>query len=131
MGSISYLDRYPLIRSRDSEFARERLFAAYGADRFDKHDEEFGIQANLARLNSTGIAFCAYDGAASLSFPESQIIRQMFSIGGSASFRTKGRTRPIEGWSPIIAGDARLDLDFTPGYRQLVVRIEPLRWSSC
>lgn len=124
MGSISYLDRYPLIRSRDSEFARERLFAAYGADRFDKHDEEFGIQANLARLNSTGIAFCAYDGAASLSFPESQIIRQMFSIGGSASFRTKGRTRPIEGWSPIIAGDARLNLDFTPGYRQLVVRID-------
>jgi AraC-like DNA-binding protein len=124
LGAVSYLDHYPLLRSRDSEFARDRLFAEYGADRFAKRGEGFGVRANLARLNATGIAFCAYDGAASLSFPESQIIRQMFSIEGSASFRTKGSSGPIEGWSPIITGDARLDLDFAPGYRQLVVRID-------
>lgn len=124
MGTVTYLDRYPLIRSRDSEFARDRLFAAYGADRFDKHDDEFGIEANFARLRSIGLTFCAYEGAASLSFPESQILRQLFSIQGSAGFRTKGNSQPIEAWSPIISGDARLDLDFAPGYRQLVVRID-------
>ena len=124
MGAVSYLDRYRLLRSRDSEFARDRLFAEYGADRFDKHDDGFGVQANLARLNSTGIAFCAYDGAALLSLPESQIIRQFFSIVGSARFQTKGSSGPIEAWSPIITGDARLDLDFAPGYRQLVVRLD-------
>ncbi|HXH43267.1 MAG TPA: AraC family transcriptional regulator [Bradyrhizobium sp.] len=124
MGAVSYLDRYPLFRSRDSEFARDRLFAEYGADRFDTHDNAFGIQANLARLNSIGIAFCAYDGGASLSFPESEILRQLFSIQGAAQLTTKGNSEPIEAWSPMISGDARLDLDFAPGYRQLVVRID-------
>ena len=124
MRAVSYLDRYPLLQSHDSEFARERLFAVYGADRFEKHDNNFAIQANLARLNSIGLAFCAYDGAASLSFPESQILRQFFSIQGAAGFRTNGNGRPIEAWTPIISGEARLDLDFAPGYRQLVLRID-------
>ena len=124
MGTVTYLDRYALIRSRDSDFARDRLFAVYGADRFDKHDDEFGIEANFARLSSIGVAFCAYEGAASLSFPESDILRQLFSIQGSAGFRTKGNSQPIEAWSPIIPGDARLDLDFAPGYRQLVLRMD-------
>jgi len=124
LGAVSYLDRYSLIRSRDSEFARHHLFAAYGADRFETHDRAFGIQANLARLSSIGLAFCAYDGAASLSFPESQILRQFFSIQGAAGFRTNGHGQPIGAWSPMIRGDARLDLDFAPGYRQLVLRMD-------
>jgi AraC-like DNA-binding protein len=122
--AVSYLDRYPLLQSQDSEFARERLFAVYGADRFAKHDNNFAIQANLARLNSIGLAFCAYDGAASLSFPESHILRQFFSIQGTAGFRTNGNERPIEAWTPIISGETRLHLDFAPGYRQLVLRID-------
>lgn len=124
MRAVSYLDRYPLLQSRDSEFARDRLFAAYGADRFDKHDNNFAVQANLARLNSIGLAFCGYDGAASLSFPESHILRQFFSIQGAAGFTTNGHSRSIDAWTPIISGDARLDLHFTPGYRQLVLRID-------
>ncbi|MGX4801398.1 AraC family transcriptional regulator [Bradyrhizobium guangdongense] len=126
MGSVSYLDRYPLLRSRDSEFARDRLFAEYGADRFDRRGDTFGVQANFALLNAIGIAFCAYDGEASLAFPESQILRQFFSIQGHASFRTHGDSRPIEAWSPIVMGDTRLNLSFGPGYRQLVVRIDTL-----
>jgi AraC-like DNA-binding protein len=124
LGGVSYLDRYPLLQSRDSEFARDRLFAEYGADRFDKHGREFGIQANFARLQSIGLAFCGYEGAASLSFPESQVLRQFFSIQGAASFRTNGSSEPIGACSPIISGDARLDLEFAPGYRQLVLRID-------
>ncbi len=123
LGGISHLDRYPLVSSRDREFARDRLFSAYGADRFDSHDAGFGIHANLVRLGSVGLAFCSYAGAASLSFPESTIVRQMFSIHGSASYRARGSTEPITAWSPIISGDSRLDLDFSPGYRQLVVRV--------
>ena len=126
MGSVSYLDRYPLFRSRDSEFARDRLFAEYGADRFDKRGDTFGVKANFARLSSIGIAFCAYDGEASLAFPESQILRQFFSIQGNASFRTDGDSRAVEAWSPILMGDTRLNLNFGPGYRQLVVRIDTL-----
>ncbi|MBC9883799.1 AraC family transcriptional regulator [Bradyrhizobium sp. INPA01-394B] len=126
MGAVSYLDRYPLLRSRDTEYARDRLFAEYGADRFETRGETFGVQANFARLSSIGIAFCAYDGQASLSFPESQIFRQFFSIEGHASFRTNADSEPIEAWSPIVAGDTRLHLNFEPGYRQLVVRLDTL-----
>jgi AraC-like DNA-binding protein len=124
VSAVSYLDRYPLFRSRDSEVARERLFTEYGADRFDKRGREFGVQANFVRLESIGLAFCAYDGATSLSFPESQIFRQLFSIQGAAAFNTDGKSGPIGAWSPIISGDAKLDLDFAPGYRQLVLRID-------
>lgn len=126
MGAISYLDRYHLLRTRDSEFARDRLFAAYGADRFETSDRDFGIQANLARLNAMSLAFCAYDGAASLSFPESQILRQFFSIQGAAGFSTSGGNRAIDAWTPIIPGGARLDLAFSPGYRQLVLRLDAI-----
>lgn len=124
MRDISYLDRYPLFRSQDREFARDRMMAIYGVDRFDIHDDEFGIAANLASLSATGLAFCAYDGAASVSFPESTIIRQFFSIRGTASYRTAASSHPIAAWSPIVSGRSRLDLKFPAGYRQLVLRVE-------
>lgn len=122
---MSYLDRYPLFSTREKEFARDRLFTEYAADRFESRDANFSVHANLARLNSVGLAFCAYSGAASLSFPESRILRQFFSIDGDATFRTRGgASRKIGAWSAIIRGDGRLDLDFAAGYRQLVVRID-------
>ncbi|BAM91543.1 AraC/XylS family transcriptional regulator [Bradyrhizobium oligotrophicum S58] len=121
---ISYLDRYPLFRSRDSEFVRDRLMSIYGVDRFDIHDAGFGLEANLAPLSATGLAFCGYAGATSLSFPESTIVRQFFSIRGTAGYRTAGSSHAIAAWSPIISGHSRLDLDFPAGYRQLVVRVE-------
>ena len=94
LGAVSYLDQYPLLQSRDSEFARDRLFAEYGADRFDKHGREFGIQANFARLRSIGLAFCGYEGAASLSFPESRVLDSSSPSRGAASFRTNGSSEP-------------------------------------
>ncbi|MGC2778258.1 MAG: AraC family transcriptional regulator [Bradyrhizobium sp.] len=124
MGAISYLDRYPLFRSRDSEFARDRLFSVYGVDRFESRDTEFGIQANLARLSSIGLAYCSYAGAASLSFPESTIFRQFFSIQGTAHFTAGGASQAIAAWSPMISGESRLDLEFPARYRQLVVRVD-------
>jgi AraC-like DNA-binding protein len=124
LSGISYLDRYQLFRSRDSEFVRDRLFGVYGVDRFACHDAGFGLQANLARLSSTGLAFCSYAGEASLSFPESTILRQFFSIRGTAGYRTKGGSDAIADWSPLISGDSRLDLTFPAGYCQLVVRVE-------
>ncbi|WP_315713629.1 helix-turn-helix transcriptional regulator [Bradyrhizobium sp. SZCCHNRI1001] len=124
LGQISYLDRYPLFRSRDREFARDRLFSIYAVDRFDSSDSSFGIEANLARLSTAGLAFCSYAGAASVSFPESTIYRQFFSIQGTAGYRTARGHQAIVAWSPLISGDSRLDLEFPAGYCQLVVRVE-------
>ncbi|CCD90681.1 putative transcriptional regulatory protein, AraC/XylS family [Bradyrhizobium sp. ORS 375] len=124
MRVFSYLDRYPLFRSRDSEFVRDRLISVYGIDRFESHDATFGIEANLAQLTATGLAFCSYDGATSLSFPESTIVRQFFSIRGTAGYRMGSADHTIAAWSPIVSGHSRLDLSFPAGYRQLVLRIE-------
>lgn len=121
---MTYLQRYPVVCSRDSEFARHQLTNTYGAIGFDARDGDFGIQASYAHLASVGIAFCSYDSAVSLSFPEDGIIRQFFSIEGAASFSTANASRPIGTWSPVIPGNSRLRLDFAPRYKQLVLRLD-------
>lgn len=124
MGGAAYLLRYPLVHSRDAEFARDRLYATYGVTGFERRDPHFGIQSNYARLTSIGLAYCAYDSAVSLSFPEADIVRQFFSIEGSASFSTTHTSQPIGAWSPFVSGASPLRIDFESGYRQLVVRAE-------
>lgn len=124
MGGAAYLERYPVVHSRDSEVARDRLFAVYGATGFERRDTDFGIRANYFRLTSIGLTYCAYDGAASVSFPEADFVRQFFSIQGSASFSTTNESQPVGSWSPFVSAESKLRLDFEPGYRQLVVRID-------
>ncbi|WP_315718787.1 MULTISPECIES: AraC family transcriptional regulator [unclassified Bradyrhizobium] len=124
MRDLSYLDRYPLFRSRDSEFVRDRMISVYGVDRFESGDANFGAEANLAQLKTTGLAFCGYDGATSVAFPESTIIRQFFSIRGTARYRLGGVDHAIAAWSPLVCGHSKLDLEFPAGYRQLVLRVE-------
>ena len=114
----------PVVRSRDSEVARDRLFTPYGATGFERRDNNFGIHANYVPLTSIGLAYCAYDSAVSLSFPEADLVRQFFSIQGSANFSTTNTSQPIGSWSPFVSAESRLRLDFEPGYRQLVVRID-------
>lgn len=124
MSRTPYLERYPVVHSRDREFARDRLSASYGTIGFEARDGAFGIHANYARLTSTGLAYCAYDSAVSLSFPEADLIRQFFSIEGSASFSTANASQAIGAWSPFLSAESRLRLDFEPGYRQLVARFD-------
>lgn len=123
-GAAIYLDNYPAVRSHDSELAREQLFSVYGADGFDKGEGRFGIRANFAKLSNMGLAYCAYDSPASVSFPEADILRQFFSIRGKACFTTSGAGTPIGAWTPIVSGRSRLRLDFGADYRQLVLRID-------
>ncbi|HET7888092.1 MAG TPA: AraC family transcriptional regulator [Bradyrhizobium sp.] len=120
----AYLEAYPVVRSDDADFARDQLVATYGISGFDARGDGFSIRANFARLASIGLAYCAYDGRVSLSFPEADFIRQFFSISGEAKFSTSYLSRPICAWSPFLPAESRLRLDFEAGYRQLVVRID-------
>ncbi len=124
LGSAAYLDRYPLVHSRDSELARDALLSTYGIIGFETRDRGFGIHANYAHLTSLGLAFCSYQSPVSLFFPEGNIVRQFFSIQGSANYATSNRSEPIGAWSPSVSAESRLRLDFEAGYRQLVVRID-------
>jgi AraC-like DNA-binding protein len=124
LGAAVFLERYPAVRSRDAEFARDRLFNIYGADGFDTAGGDFGIHANYVRLSSLGLGFCSYDSTVELSFPELDFVRQFFSIQGSANLVTAREKAPIGAWSAFVAADSRVRLDFAPGYRQLVLRID-------
>ncbi len=124
MRGLAYLERYPVVHSRDSEFARDKLYSAYGATGFEARNDGFGIRANFAQLTSIGLAFCSYNSAVSLSFPEADFVRQFFSIQGDAKFSTANRSEPIGAWSPFVSAESRLRLDFEAGYRQLVVRVD-------
>jgi AraC-like DNA-binding protein len=123
---LTYLQRYPVVRSHDCEFARHQLINTYGPIGFEARNVEFGMRASYARLSAVGIAFCAYDSAVSLSFPEDGIVRQFFSIEGAAGFSTANASQPIGAWSPVIPGESRLRLDFAPRYKQLVLRFDGL-----
>jgi AraC-like DNA-binding protein len=124
LSGAAYLERYPVVHSRDSELARDRLYATYGVTGFERRGSDFSIHANYACLTSIGLAYCAYDSAVSLSFPEADFVRQFFSIQGSANFSTTNTSQPIGKWSPFVSAESRLRLDFESGYRQLVVRID-------
>lgn len=114
------------MHSRDSELARERLFTVCGADGFDKGEGNFGIRTNYARLTNLGLVFCSHDCPVSVTFPESDTVRQFFSIQGKASFATEQTSGPIEAWTPVVSGKSRLRLDFGANHRQLALCIDTL-----
>jgi len=120
----TYLGRYPAIVAQDSEAAREGLFSIYGADGFETGVQNFGLRINFAPLSNSGLAFCAYDGAASVSFPESGFVRQFFAIRGRARLRSGNLDASIGQWTPVVAGHARLELHVAETYRQLVLRLD-------
>jgi len=124
LGASAYLERYPVMHSRDRELARDRMSTVFGAHGFDARGSEFGLESNYARLGSIGLAFCSYAGEVSVSFPEADFVRQFFSIAGSASIRTAKASQPIGAWSALIPDECGLRVDFTGGYRQLMVRID-------
>ncbi len=120
----TYLDRYPAVVAQDSEAAREGLFSVYGADGFETGADNFGLRINYAPLSNSGLAFCAYDGAASLSFPESGYVRQFFAIHGRARLRSGNTDTSIGSWTPAITGQSRLELQVTGSYRQIVLKLD-------
>lgn len=120
----TYLDRYPAVLAEDSEAARQGLFSVYGADGFETDARNFGLRANYAGLANSGLAFCAYDAAAAVSFPESGLVRQFFAIHGRAGLRSSTVDQSIGPWTPVIAGHSRLELQVAENYRQLVLRLE-------
>ncbi len=119
-----FLRSYPAVHSHDSEFARDRLFSVYGANRFESAKSNFGLRANFVQLSRIGLSYCCYDQPAVLKFPEAGIIRQFFSIRGSASFACGNAAEgAIGSWTRAIPGTADLKLNFGESYSQLVLRI--------
>lgn len=122
------LSNYPAIHSSDPEFYRERLFRDFDANRFEVGNGRagFAAQANHLQIRDLGLSYCDYASDVSLGFNEASFVRQIFNVDGAGQYSAGSRSGEITpgSWTPILPAGAPLNLDFKPGYRQLVLRIE-------
>jgi AraC-like DNA-binding protein len=121
------LSNFPLLRTSDPELARERL-APLGLHRFDmaRSERAFGVRANHLQMTTLGLSYCAYNNDVTLGFEEASFVRQIFSIDGVGRYAAGKQSGEITpgSWTPILPACTPLKVEFKPGYRQLVLRIE-------
>ena len=127
---MSLLSKHPIMRTRDPDFARERLFAIYNANAFDVPSAErsaFEVRAYHLQLGDIGLSYCTYEGAASLGFGEDNLVRQIFNIssgsGGWSSGDRDGGMAP-NSWTPVLMAQRPTRFIFNSGYRHLILRVE-------
>jgi AraC-like DNA-binding protein len=122
------LSNYPVVRSSDPAFVRDRLFSVYGANSFDvgRANSAFAIDANHLQIGDLGLSYCDYTSDVSVGFGEASFVRQIFNLEGLARYATGSQSGEIKGgsWTPVLDAQKPLRLDFRSGYRQLVLRIE-------
>lgn len=122
------LSNYPVIRSSDPEFVRDRLFAVYGANSFDitKGEDKFELRANHLQIGGLRLTYGDYAGDVLLGFGEGSFVRQIFNIDGAAQYVT-GRgsgTVATGSSSPALSAVTALKFAYKARYRHLVLRIE-------
>ncbi len=122
------LSNYPVLHSRDPEYARERLFAVFGATRFDipAGQEAFEVRANHLQIGGLGLSYCGYDGDASLEFGRASFVSQIFNISGTGRYEAgdvSGEITPGS-WSSILPAHTPVKLDVKSGHCQFLLRIE-------
>jgi AraC-like DNA-binding protein len=122
------LSNFPVIRSSDPAFVRDRLFSVFGANRFDtgKSNTAFALDANHLQIGGLGLSYGDYAGDVSVGFGEASFVRQIFNIEGVARYSSAKQSGEITpgSWTPILDAQQPLNLDFKSGYRHLVLRIE-------
>ena len=126
-GRSTILSNYPVVRSSDPAFARDRLFSVYGANSFDvRKPRGFAMNADHVQIGGVGLSYVEYTGEVSVGFGEVSFVRQCFSIEGAARYTTSRQSGEIVpgSWSRILPAYQPLTFDFPSGYRQVALRIE-------
>jgi hypothetical protein len=91
------LSNYPVVRSSDPEFVRDRLFSAFGATGFDigRSNNAFAVDANHLQIRGLGLSYCDYAGDVSIGFGEASFVRQIFNIEGVGRYAAGTRSGEI------------------------------------
>lgn len=122
------LEHYPAIDQADPEVARDELMRIYGADRADIKRGSGGVvlHANHLQMSDIAVSYCEYGTDAHVEFPEASFIRQIFKISGTARVSADNKVFDISRreWTTLIPAPRRVGLTATPGYQQLVLRLE-------
>jgi hypothetical protein len=98
------LSNYPAIRTRDAEYARDRIFALFGATSFDvpSSEKRFETRANHLRVGDLIVYYCAFSSHVSIGSGEVPFIRQISNIDGKVrysgrKFKRRSRTGRVLG----------------------------------
>ena len=123
------LNRFPVLRTADPEFARSRLLAVFGATSFDVSSiglNSFKVGANHLAFGDVDLCFCAYDTEVALGFGADRYVRQIFNIEGAGRWNAGSRSGDITRGSSASLLPAQVPIKFLFGsnYRHLVLRIE-------
>ena len=126
-GRSTLLSSYPVVRSSDPAFVRDRLFSVYGANSFDvrRKNGAFALNADHLQIGGLGLSYGEYTGDVSIGFGEVSFVRQCFSIEGASRYTASKQSAEITpgSWTPVLHAQP-LKFDHQSGYRQLVLRIE-------
>ena len=121
------LSNFPVVRTNDPELALDR-FAALGMESLNmaRGEQAFGVHVNHLQMSNLGLTYCSYDSDVSLGFSEASFVRQVFNIDGMGRYAAGSQSGEIAhgAWTPVLSTGTPLKLEFKPGYRQLVLRIE-------
>ena len=121
------LANHLVMRTSDTEYARDRLLSVYGATAFDVplRGRGFQVHAGHLQIGDVGLSYCDYASDASLVFSESTFVRQIFTISGSAAYSAGRQGEVAEGdCSDVLQSGTPVKFECSSNYRQFVLRIE-------
>jgi len=121
------LGNFPVMRTSDPDFARDRLFKVYNAERFDPavHRDRFAVTANFLKMTDLSLAYIDFAGVSSVGFPAADFVRQIFNVSGAARVVAGVKSEPIGpgSWSSVIPVGVKVSLGLEADCRHLVLRI--------
>jgi len=120
------LQRFPVVRTSDTEEMKHALFTAYGATGFDVPDPDgFEGCGNYVQLEDIALGFCAYGAPTKVNFPEGDFVRQQIGLSGHAATTIDGATTEIHARQSCITSPERsATLQFGRNYKQLILRVD-------
>lgn len=121
------LNRFAVIHSRDPEEVRGALLTTFGARRFTpaRRGAQFDVRANRWQSQAVGLSYCNCGDVAEVEFPAASFFRQQFSLRGVAqSFLERTAREVSPTMSCVIPVESELTISFTPGFEQIVLRID-------
>ena len=122
------LGNFPVMRTGDPDFARDRLFKVYNANRFNvaARRDRFAVTANFLKMTELSLCYVDFVGVSSVGFPAADFVRQIFNVAGAAGLTAGAHSEAIGAgnWSSVIPVGTKVTLDLEANCRNLILRIQ-------
>ena len=123
------LDRFPLIRARHAEGAREALSKIYSNDmKFEplERGSVVDMTVNNCQLSQTGLNYVGYGAGVRAHFPGSKFVTLSFPTRGSGSAVIAGTERLLgRQHGLVMPADAGFAASLNADFEHVVLRLDP------